>query len=93
MIDEKAREFFDLFEEGYAAISIEVRDKTTGELHTCVSYILENFRDDLLNGSRVLLENYSSKNEFYPEYQKKLDTTLDREAVAKRKNAYNDLKN
>ena len=55
--------------------------------------MLENFRDDLLNGSRVLLENYSSKNEFYPEYLKKLDTTIDREAVAKRKNAYNDLKN
>lgn len=89
LIDAKAREFFDEFEAGYAALPIEVKEKSSGKTHECIAYMLENFKPSLLSEDRILFDNYSAKNDFYPEYKKKQDT-LD---LDKRDLAYDSLKN
>lgn len=95
MIDDKAREFFDEFEFGYSALSIDVRLNSTGEVHSCVTYMLENFREEILNPSSsiILFENYSSVNQYYPEYLKKQDCPDNQDGLGKRKDAYGELKN
>lgn len=77
MIDDKAKQFFDDFEgvneNLYSPFLIDVKNKTSGELHQCVTYLLDNFRPEILNEKTILFESYTSKNEFLPEYQKKDD--------------------
>ena len=81
MIDNKAKEFFDEFEgvnEGlYSPFKIDVRDKITGEVHQCLVYLLDNFKPEILDEQTVLFENYTSKNEYFPEYKKRSDVTAD----------------
>lgn len=77
MIDNKAREFLDEFEgvnEGlFSPFIIEVKDKNIGEIHQCISYLIDNFKPEILNNKTILFEKYSSKNEFFPEYKKSDD--------------------
>ncbi len=69
LIDSKAKEFFDEFEHLYNCLPIEVRD-SKGNIHEVHSYILCNFKESLLNEDKVLFENYSSINNYYPPYVK-----------------------
>jgi hypothetical protein len=69
LIDSKAKEFFDEFEHFYNCLPINVKD-SSGNIHEVFSYILCNFKENLLNEERVLFENYSSINEYYAPYVK-----------------------
>jgi len=62
----------------YSVFKIDVRENTTGKVHSVPAYLLDNFKPELLE-SRHFFESYSSVNEFYGEYKKdedSLDETL-----------------
>ena len=77
LIDQEAKEFFDDFEgihdNFYSAKIIEVKDQKTGTVHQVTTYMMDNFKEELINENTIFFENYSSKNQYYPEYQKRLD--------------------
>mgnify|MGYP002785422937 CR=1 FL=1 len=78
MIDQETKNYLDYFEgveeEIYSVKSLEIRDNKTGVLHNCYAYVIENFRPELIGENAVFFENYSSINQFYPEYKKCEDT-------------------
>ncbi len=78
MIDREAKAFFDDFEglsdDFYSLTTLKVKDHKTGALHNCLCYVINNFRQDLLNENTIFLDNYSSKNSHFPEYRKIDDT-------------------
>lgn len=78
LIDQNAKEYFDEFEgvgdNLYSPILIDVVDKKTNQTHQVLTYLLDNFRPDLLNEKTILFESYSSVNDFYPEYKKQEDS-------------------
>ena len=72
MADQAAKDFLDEFEgvedNMYTLIKIDVKDNTTGTIHQVYAYLLDQFKESLLEGS-VLLENYSSINPYYGSYK------------------------
>lgn len=78
LIDEAAKKYLDEFEgveeNLYSVFTIDVIDEKTNQMHQVFSYLLDNFRKDLLNENTVLFESYSTVNKYYPTYQKRKDT-------------------
>ncbi len=81
-VDDETLEFLDWFEgvsdSLYTAFKIDVREKTTGRVHSVSAYLLDDFKPELLvledGSSRHLFENYASINEMYGEYKKEEDS-------------------
>ena len=78
LIDKDAKEYFDEFEAVhlnlYSLELINVIDKKTNQIHQVFAYLVNDFKQELLNEKTILFENYSSINDFYPVYQKREDT-------------------
>ncbi|CAF1039696.1 unnamed protein product [Brachionus calyciflorus] len=78
LIDEEAKKFLDEFEgvhqNLYTDLTIDVIDKKSNQIHQVCSYLLDNFKEDLLNENTILFDNYSSKNKYHSEYEKCADT-------------------
>ena len=74
MVDNETKAWLDWFEgvsdKLYGVKTIDLRENKTGQIHQAYAYVLEDFRDDLLNDDTIFLENYSSKNMYFPEYEK-----------------------
>ena len=58
----------------YACYVIEVLNHKTGQVERAASYLLDDFKEELLNEKAILFESYSSINDYYPEYKKFEDT-------------------
>lgn len=78
LIDEEAKKYLDEFEgvheNLYSVFTIDVIDKKTNQVHQACSYLLDNYKENLLNENTVLFENYSSINKYHSVYQKRSDT-------------------
>jgi hypothetical protein len=61
----------------YKPIELEVKDMNTGELHKAITYVLDDFNQDLLN--LTLIESYSSRD--HPKYDKVEDTPNNTEFI------------
>jgi hypothetical protein len=51
-----------------------VLNHKTGQVERAASYLLDDFKEELLNEKAILFESYSSINDYYPEYKKFEDT-------------------
>ena len=58
----------------YACHVIEVLNHKTGQIERAVSYLLDDFKEELLHEKGSLFESYSSINDYYKEYKKFEDT-------------------
>jgi hypothetical protein len=78
LVTNEVKEWLDWFEgvsdKLYVCKKIDVQDNKTGQVHQAYAYLLEDFKEELLNENTVLFESYSSKNELFPEYEKFEDT-------------------
>ncbi|RNA39992.1 hypothetical protein BpHYR1_032920 [Brachionus plicatilis] len=78
LIDDEAKKFLDEFEgvheNLYSDMFIEVVDKKNNQVQRVCAYLLNNFKQDLLDENAVLFENYSSVNPFHKTYEKHKDT-------------------
>ena len=78
LVTSEVKEWLDWFEgvsdKLYACKKIDVRDNKNGQIHQAYAYLLEDFKDELLNENAILFESYSSRNEIFPEYEKFEDT-------------------
>lgn len=83
-IDQSTKQFLDEFEQVdqglYSCRTIQVQQSNTGELLDAVVYMLDQFPGELLQ--EVLLEEYTSRNPHYPEYDKELDFSQSSEFLA-----------
>lgn len=78
LIDEEAKKFLDEFEgvheNLYSDVCIDVLDKKTNQVQRVCAYLLNNFKQDLLDENTILFENYSSINAYHKKYEKHKDT-------------------
>jgi hypothetical protein len=56
----------------YSCIQIEVKDDEE-KVIIVWAYLLENFKEDLLNDETILLSSYSNSNSLFPPYIKNMD--------------------
>ncbi len=86
MVDQEAKEFLDEFEgvedNLYTVIKIDVKDNKTGTIQQVYAYLLDQFKESLLEGA-VLLDNYSSINPHYGSYKIDEDKPENNEFVLK----------
>ena len=72
LVDQATKDFLDEFEgihdDFYSCQQIQVKETETGTIHE-----VNRFSEDIINENTILLDNYSSKNPYFPEYIKHLD--------------------
>ncbi len=72
MVDQECKDFLDEFEgvedNIYTLIKIDVMDSNTGTIQQVYAYLLDQFKESLLEGA-IMLENYSSINPHYGSYK------------------------
>ena len=85
-VDNQTLEFLDWFEgvsdSLYTVFRIDVQENTTGEVHSVLVYLLDDFKSELLE-SVHLFESYTSINEFYGEYKKEEDSMNETQKLLK----------
>jgi hypothetical protein len=72
LVDQECKDFLDEFEgvedNIYTLIKIDVMDSNTGTIQQVYAYLLDQFKESLLEGA-IMLENYSSINPHYGSYK------------------------
>jgi hypothetical protein len=76
-VNKETLDFLDDFEgvkKGlYSCFEIEVIENITNTFKIARAYLLDNFKQTLLEPNTILFDDYHSLNEYYPEYISKKD--------------------
>ena len=79
LIDDETKIYLDYFEgceeDLYSIFKINVKNVNTEEVHDAYVYLLDDFKESLVDENTYFLDNYTSKNEFYGEYNKEDDSS------------------